>query len=113
MNCPLCQRSLRPDPQYPSCLTCPTKITYPHCTPISHYEFDGEVLCTSHQWYVGPFKLEIDATGLSIYKIDVLKTKPDYPAKPSVEYIMYLDIQIPIDDSNKTINKIKTFILFS
>lgn len=114
MNCPLCQRILKPDPDYPDCYLCPTKITYPDCMPVSHYErnndFDEN---TDHQWYAGPYKIEMDDSGLSIYKVVPREYKTDYPSKPQENYVMYLDMQIPIDDSPKTINKIKTLIVFS
>jgi hypothetical protein len=108
-NCPLCQRALRPDPEDYDAQVCPTQITYPNCKPVPHYMYDGY----SHDWYAGPYKLELDESGLSIYKVEDRDFKADHPMKPYSAYVMYLETQIPIDDSPKTINKIKTLILFS
>ena len=111
--CPLCQRKLKEDPEYPECFECPTKITYADvysdCTPIPHYEWRyGQ-----QTWYVGPYKLEQDETGLSIDKFEANTFKADYPRKPYFQYVMFLEQRIEVDDSKKALNKIKTIITFS
>lgn len=109
--CPLCQRKLQEDPDaYQECFVCPTKITYADvhndCIPIPHYEWTYG----TQRWFVGPYQLEQDESGLTIEKFDPRSYKTDYPA---FEYIMFLEQRIQVDDSNKTLKKIKTIITFS